>query len=184
MIMTHLLFTDTIFNKTIVLHFRIGVCLLWSFQSKDADVLIIRHPWWRDWELFLIKHCNAASINQSLKMIIHWFLLDFFISSVFSDFALVLMLLQWIPNLDFLSRITKDWLQKENLLMLYTKLDKKSVLGMDWCWIFVRTEISLVESLSILVIIIYLNPIPVTSSTPTCRWWGVVKLLLTLCQSS
>ena len=30
-------------------------------------------------ELFLIKHCNAAPINQSLKMIIHWFLLDFFL---------------------------------------------------------------------------------------------------------
>ena len=69
--------------------------------------------------------------------------IGFFLPSSASSpgYFLFLSCCSGISNLLFLPGITKDWLQKENLLMLYTKLDKNSVLGMDWCWIFVRTEI-------------------------------------------
>ena len=68
--------------------------------------------------------------------------IGFFLPSASSpSYFLFLSCCSGISNLLFLPGITKDWLQKENLLMLYTKLDKNSVLGMDWCWIFVRTEI-------------------------------------------
>ena len=135
--LTHMMKKKKIFPLIVQLREKTFLRFLRNVFTKWSQITAVH--WWK-WKLFvelielglmfyfLIKFCNA-DINKSIfQDDDHWFLLDFLwrqqFSSSFSLSALVLIL-QRISNLVFLSEITKDWLQKGNLLMLYTKLDKK-----------------------------------------------------------
>ena len=113
-----------------------GHCMVWVSPRSGKSLFQFQSV--TDSDYYLQCGSNKSIFEDDDPLIF----IGFFLPSASSpSYFLFLSCCSGISNLLFLPGITKDWLQKENLLMLYTKLDKNSVLGMDWCWIFVRTEI-------------------------------------------